>query len=160
MNATSRKSLVVILAPLALAAAAATIYKWVDEGGVTHYSTVAPTGRKAVEIKAEDPPSIPTASGSRPAQKTPQEVLEEYRKSRIEREDAQRRVEAEEAKARANVIARKERCILARQNSYTLQQQRPVFKLNEKGEQVFVDDRARAAELERLAEEIKRFCEP
>jgi Domain of unknown function (DUF4124) len=151
---------VIVFAALALAAVAETVYKWVDERGVTHYSASPPKGGKAVEIKADDPPPPPSPGSSQPIQKTTKEVLEGYQKDRAAREEAQKKIELEQAVARAEVAARRQRCIQARQNSYVLQQPTPVFRMNERGERVYLDDTARAAELERFNAAIKRFCDP
>lgn len=149
-----------VLALLGLMAAAATIHKWVDERGVTHYSTTPPPGGKSVEINTADPPPAPAVGTSSPTQKSTQEILDEYRRDRAKREEAQRRAEEAAAKARAALVARKQRCIIARQNAYALEQSRPVFTLNERGERVYLDDENRAAELERLRREIRQFCDP
>ncbi len=47
----------------------------------------------------------------------------------------------------------------ARQNLYVLQQQRPVYFLNEKGEEVFLDDKVRAAQIESAKEQIDAYCD-
>lgn len=157
----SFKAFVILLAvPLALIAGAATIYKWVDESGVTHYSTSAPPEVGAREIRVPDSPIPASAAAGRPPQKTLQEVLDDYRTSRAEREEAQRKLDAAAAERRAEILARKQRCIVARQNAYTLQQRTPVFQLNAKGDRVYLDDKSRASELERLAREIQTYCDP
>ena len=160
MRSSWESLIALVMAVLGLMAAAATIYKWVDERGVTHYSTTPPAGGRSVEINAADPPAAPAAGSSAPTRKSTQEILEEYRRDRAEREEAQRRADEDAAKARAALVARKQRCILARQNAYTLEQSKPVFTLNERGERVYLDDESRAAEFERLRREIRQFCDP
>lgn len=153
----SKKLLVLLLFFLAMAAVGATIYKWVDEKGVTHYSETPPPNQKAREIQTP-PPSPATAGAGSP--KTWQEKEQEFQKRRVEREDAQKREEEQKAAAKREALARKQRCILARQNLHTLQIQRPVYQINEKGEREYVDDTKREAEIERMKKEIEIYCNP
>ena len=54
------KSLGFVLCVVLSSAAAAQIYKWVDENGVTHYAEVAPHGVPATEIDIRPPLGIVT----------------------------------------------------------------------------------------------------
>jgi len=54
------KSLVFVLCAALSGTAAAQVYKWVDENGVTHYAEVAPHGVPATEIDIRPPLGIVT----------------------------------------------------------------------------------------------------
>lgn len=66
-------------AALALAcagASAATVYRWVDENGVVHYSDQPHQNAQTVEVKPQTVPSmdtteVSTSSGAPPAQRSP-----------------------------------------------------------------------------------------
>jgi hypothetical protein len=62
-----RKRLTLFLALLLGAAAfGATIYKWVDEHGVTHYSDQAPPEQDAQKIETPTTPAAPATEGTQP----------------------------------------------------------------------------------------------
>lgn len=153
-----KKMLVLVLPLLALATMGATIYRWVDENGVTHYSETPPQ-HKAQEIQVEPTPPVGPQSGT-PAAKSWQEQELEFQKRHAERQEATRKQEEQEAATRREALARKQRCLIARQNLHTLQMQRAVYSINEKGERVFLDDAARSAEIARMKKEVESFCEP
>ena len=154
-----KKMLLLVLSLLAVATLGATIYKWVDEKGVTHYSETQPPKQKVREIQVQPTPPAGAESG-KPAAKSWQEQELEFRKRHAERQEAAKRQEEKEAAAKREALARKQRCILARQNLHTLQMQRAVYSINEKGERVFLDDKTRAAEIQRMKKEVESFCEP
>lgn len=100
------------------AAAAQTVYKWVDEHGVTHYSHTPPTGGPAETISLS---ALESAAPSQPVDyRTILERARELEAARLarERERAQRLSErraadlqaarAEEARARAEYWRRRE----------------------------------------------------
>jgi len=154
-----KKILLLVLYLVTVGTLGATIYKWVDEKGITHYSETRPPKQKAQEIQVQPTPPAGAESG-KPAAKSSQEQELEFRKRHAERQEAAKRQEEKEAAAKREALARKQRCILARQNLHTLQKQRSVYSINEKGERVFLDDETRAAEIQRMKMEIESFCEP
>lgn len=166
-----RKWLLVVLLVTAAAGLGATLYKWVDERGVTHYSERPPAKQKAQEILIQSPP--PSAA---PADKSPQapqapgaegdkvpppktwheKALEAQRR----REAAEKQEEEEQQLARDVALERRKRCLAAQQNLHTLLIIRPVYWINEYGERVFIDDAKRAAEIARAKGEIQSYCDP
>lgn len=56
-----------LLASISPLAGAETVYKWVDEHGVTQFSALPPTGRNAEKLKVEAPEAAPGAAGAKPA---------------------------------------------------------------------------------------------
>ncbi|MDD5330404.1 MAG: DUF4124 domain-containing protein [Sulfuricella sp.] len=153
-----KKMPLLVLSLLAVATMGATIYKWVDEKGVTHYSEAKPPKEKVQEIQVQPTPPAGTESG-KPAAKSWQEQELEFLKRHTERQEAAKRQEEKGEAAKREALVRKQRCILARQNLHTLQMERAVYSINEKGERVFLDDEARAAESQRMKKEIESFCE-
>ena len=134
----------------------AQLYKWVDEQGHVHYGDCPPPECEPIEIP---PPPAPAAEEVERAQERLKRMLEE------QRERAEIRRQAEEAErlkreAEERIAAyRRSRCQLAQQNLHTLRLGRPVYRIDEKGERVFLDDAERAAEIERMKEDIREYCD-
>ncbi|HYX65979.1 MAG TPA: DUF4124 domain-containing protein [Burkholderiales bacterium] len=134
-----RAAAAVVLA-LAASATAAPMYKCVDERGVTHYADKPTPGcaNAPVDIRASPPISGALApSGEDAAQ---QEA--DFRRRRMEREEAERLQRAE----RAELLSR---CTSLKQERAVLSSGRRLVQINEQGERVYLDDAVRA---QRLAE--------
>jgi len=165
------KWLLPVLLLMAVAILGATLYKWVDERGVTHYSETPPAKQKAQEIPVQPPPAsgaergkptqappAPGAEGGKaPPPKTWQEKASEAQRRR---EAAEKQEEEEQALAQEVAQERKKKCLSAQQNLHALQTDRPVYHINEYGERVYIDDAKRAAEIERAKREIQSYCDP
>ena len=144
----------------------AATYKWVDEQGVTHYGQQPPAAGKARQVEIPvSPPARPAApaqpeDGKAPKkQETPGERLrkqeQEFQQRRIERLEREHKEEEQQARARA---AAKAKCINARNRLEVLQQDRPVYRLDEKGERIYIDDKVRAATIARMRKDIAESC--
>jgi hypothetical protein len=166
-----RKWLFVVLLPLAAAVLGATLYKWVDERGVTHYSETPPDKQKAQEMRIQPPPApstegvkpwqAPTAPGADSGKAAPPKTWQEKAsEAQRRREAAEKQEEEERALAQEIAQERKKRCLAAQQNLHALQTDRPVYHINEYGERVFIDDAKRAAEIARAKREIQSYCDP
>ncbi|HXZ47434.1 MAG TPA: DUF4124 domain-containing protein [Usitatibacter sp.] len=131
------------------AAAAAPLYKWVDEKGVTHYSETPPPDGKATRLELPSSPS--PAPGTDSPERWKEKDLE-FRRQQIEKEHADER-------GKANVAKRRELCLRARSQLDILTPGRPVYRVNEQGERVYMDDNARAAETSKWAEVAKASCD-
>jgi nucleotidyltransferase/DNA polymerase involved in DNA repair len=142
---------VAAVAALCALPAAATLYKWVDANGRVVYSDQPPTapGIKAETLNAVAPPSNPNAM---------KELVQKDADLRKRQAD---RVEtaAKSDKDRVTKDRRAEDCArLAdgiRQLSWG---QVVIYRMNEKGEQVPMDDVARAKEKARLEGQQKEMC--
>jgi Skp family chaperone for outer membrane proteins len=136
---------------LSAAPVAAALYKWVDANGRVVYSDQRPTGNfKAEVVGAAPPPSNPDAV----KEMTSKEA--ELKKRQLDRaEDAKK---SEKARAETQKLAAF--CSQARSQVAGLQRVDMVmFRLNEKGERVALDDAARKAEAERLEQMMReRKC--
>ncbi len=136
----------------------AAIYKWVDEKGVTQYSEKPPAGKKPeqVPIPTQNAPSPSQAPQSTSGAKTWQEKEAEFQQRRVEQEMARKEREANE---QAGAAERLRRCIQARQNLHGLEQKSPVYRINEKGEQVYIGDKDREQLRERMREVVEQNCD-
>lgn len=96
--------------------AAATMYKWIDDEGNTHYSQTPPPGRPAETITAPKAPPAPpqrettaeeeTADGEGETGATEESGPSEAERRRVERENAARCREAREVLQRYETTAR------------------------------------------------------
>jgi hypothetical protein len=136
---------------LATVAEAGSIYKWVDEQGVTHYSAASPTNKKAEQVKTQAAPPVVENEGGDASMKNwaAKEKMKEYKQRRDQQEAAQVK-EAEE---------RKNRCSIAKQQLGKLMQQGRIYKLNENGEKVYWDDDFHDAEIIRMKREVESNCQ-
>ncbi len=138
---------------LPLAVAAQTMYKWVDEKGVTHYSeTPPPDGGKAAKITVNPTPP----SGPVPAPVDYKQKELDSRKDKLQKEQQTKQVSQEEAQAAS---LKKGRCLEAQRNLVVYGMQRPVFTTNEKGEKTFIEDEQRQEQVKKWSARAKEFCE-
>lgn len=135
--------------------AAAQIYKWVDEKGVTHYSSTPPATANARTLPGTPAPSPADAEAARARARS---LIDEARHADAER----RRLDALDEEARANrardADARTAACGRARQQLAVLEAQHPVFRRDESGNRVYLEDRLRDGEIARQRAEVERAC--
>ena len=132
------------------------IYKWVDRSGVTQYSAAPPPpGIAATDICPMPPPSADAASQ---AKAEAQRMIDDANRCVAEllREQEQKRVEAETERSR--IDARLRSCANARVQLFTLAFGVPVYRYNDRGERVYLEDSARDAEVARLRRELATDC--
>jgi hypothetical protein len=152
----SRRALIAaVFAALASAASAsawATLYKWVDEKGVTHYTQEPPPDGKATKIepRVDAPASKPQA----PENWKEREI--EFRRRRLEKERNEENAKAGAQNAEAQ---RHARCIEAREELQILSPGHPVYQVNEKGERVYLEDAQREAQTRRWQAQADKWCE-
>jgi hypothetical protein len=158
------KSRLALLSCLVLWAASspAQMYKWVDERGVTHYSEKPPPGRKAQQIQsipaAPVSPGAPAASQpARPAS-TWSDQERDFRRRAIERDQAAQKKQEKEAEERYRAAMRRELCLDAQHAVAALNESRPVYSLNQKGEREYIEDSARPAALQRARQNVETYC--
>jgi hypothetical protein len=128
----------------AAAPAFAQVYKWIDERGVTHYGERPPQGSKASEVPNRLASPAPGGTGAEGNNPLKDQSPEQGAKPPESRQDI-------EAAKRAQ-LCNQQRALLAR-----LKQSPPGFTLNEKGEQVPLDNSAAIARQEKLAAEQCRL---
>ena len=78
----------------------------------------------------------------------------EFRKRRVESEEAK----AKQAKAEADAKVREQNCAQARGQLRSLQEGRRIVKYNAAGERVFLDDQARPEETARAQKSVDDWC--
>jgi len=136
---------------LACGNAGAALYKWVDEKGVTHYTEEPPPDRKAtrIEIRSDGPAAKPEKTESW------KEKEVEFHRRRLEKEREEETASAREKNAAAQ---RERNCLRARDALDTLTHGRPIYRVNEKGERVYMEDAERDAETKRWRKEADTWC--
>ena len=141
------------IAALPAATCAQAIYKWVDEKGVTHYSSEAPPeSAKAKKLDVKPPPSAK-------APEDPSTWKDRAREMEIQRHNR----EAAEAKALEAVgqspAQRAARCRKARAANDELLNVARLYRYDAKGERVYLTDEERDIELEATRKAIAQSCD-
>jgi hypothetical protein len=131
---------------------AQTMYKWVDEKGVTHFSESPPpdekTEKKAIKVTPKVTPAGNPGAYDPNAWKTRDA---EARKRQVDRGKA----EVADAKDKEK---RQEACNRARSRLSSLQNTQVFYKDNPDGTRSFMDDKTRDAEMARAQEAIREYC--
>ena len=145
----NRKSLTLTLwlAGLPGLAMSASVYKWTDENGVTHFGDRQPVGSKAEQVNVRSGTSS-AASDNRP---TPQEQLENVEERQAAAEEQRKETAAEEARRKQ----REANCATARSNLEIIASNARI-RVEEDGEQRYLSPEEIAekrAEFEEIAAE-------
>jgi len=131
--------------------AGAALYKWTDANGRVIYSDQPPNGNFKVEtIDGPPPPANPNAVKELANKEA------ELKQNKMLRVDE----EAKAAKAKAEADTKREQCARVRGQLTMMQNDQNVllFRSNEKGEPVYMDDAARRKERERLEGWFRENC--
>ena len=130
--------------------ASGATYKWTDANGRVVYSDQPPTGNVKVEsIAAPPPPDNPNAVKELATKEA------EIQQRRLLRAEEQ----AKAAKAKSDTDAKREQCGRARGQIALLQSDPALmYRPNEKGERVLMDDAARRREREMLEVYLRENC--
>ena len=127
--------------------AQATLYKWVDEKGVTQYTeTPPPEGKASKKIEITPSPSAAPAN-------------DDWRKR--DQESKQRHLKDDERKAQENQNAavRHNLCLKAQREIDVLNRGIPVYHVNERGERVYLDDGERARQMAGWSQQARENCD-
>jgi hypothetical protein len=138
------RCLAALLLALAIPAAWAQVFKWVDENGRVHYGEKPPPGAKANAVK---PPADAPNTPAQPQDLQSQEL--EFRGRQIKKREDEARQAQEEANRQAYCNNAKERLANAEQ---------AVLYRREKGERVFLSDAEQKAEIENRRAAVTRYC--
>lgn len=134
---------------LACGPASAVLYKWVDASGRVTYSDQPPPGNvKAEVVGAAPPPSNPAAIRDLANQEA------DLKKQQTQRAEDQKKA----AKARTEALQLQQDCGDARARLRIYESDQPIARINEKGEQVFLEDSLRLMERQRLEQQIRERC--
>lgn len=138
-----------LAASLPAAVHAGTMYKWVDEKGVTHFSEDPPPDGKAQKIDVKPLPPSSDAPAAPPQDWRAREL--ELRQKRLDKERAERKSQQEAG-------VREARCLRAQRALEQLNRQRPIYDVDKQGNRVYMDDKERAAEIEGARKAIEASC--
>jgi hypothetical protein len=131
---------------------AAAVYKWVDEKGVTHYSETPPPDAKATQVETR----IVGPSGSTGATDDWKQKELERRKERLDRDQAEdyaKRNSEHDAAVRAN------RCQESRRQLAMLERALPIYRINERGEKLYLEDQDRPRQVEQWRSQAEKYCD-
>ena len=146
-------SFAVVAAVASLLAAAwpadAAVYRWVDASGHVVYSDQPPPG----DVKSE-------LVSTQVAPADPNAVKDMANKDlELKRRLAQRADEEKAAeKARATETKRREDCIRLRNNLRIVQSGDNLYRFNDQGEKVYIDDTMRQRDRERIEVQLRESC--
>jgi len=149
-----RTALLVSLAALAFAGSAVAneIYKWTDDDGNVHYED-RPTGapseeRLALSYKRTDSGAV-------------QQRVNAHRERQAARAEAKSVAAAADQEAADNAAAdaeRKQSCERARARLETYLQSRRLYRTDDNGERVYLDEAQREEARQKAEEQITEFC--
>lgn len=129
--------------------AEAVLYKWVDANGRVSYSDQPPPSNvKAEIVSGAAVISAPDAVRDMASQEM------ELKKRQTQRADEQKKTE----KLRADAALQQQACIELRGKLKVFESNQPIVRINEVGEQVFMDDSMRVRERERLEGTLRERC--
>lgn len=152
-----------LLAMFVTLPAAAQVYSWRDSGGRLNYADQPPaTG----EVKLlQDPrqaraaPAAPTAGGATVTASNKPKTLAERELEFRQRRAAAAEAEAEETKEAAEMADRQRYCEQVRSQLAALNSGQRVSRFNAAGEREYLDDAARAAEVDRQQQQLEQNCQ-
>jgi len=121
----------------------AQMYKCVDERGVTHYTDKPRPGCKGGPVDIRPIPPVSGKAAPRSSDLAGQDA--DFKRRQIEREQA----EAQDKAALA------QRCARLRREESMLASGMRIFKTNDRGERVYLEDASRDARLAQLKEELR-----
>lgn len=126
------------------------LYKWVDEKGVVHYSDTPPPGKGGQKLKT---PSQPLLDGASPPQRSRswQEQLQDANERRFQEEKRQKEQEQKSREAA-------EKCQRARYALDSLKRERPLYRVDQQGERVFMEDEERRRLVEGWQQQADAYC--
>jgi len=131
------------------AAAATALYKWTDASGRIVYSDQPPPGdTKSEVLRAAPAPANPNAVRDLATKDA------ELRQRQAQRGEQEKKSD----KTRADAARKEDACAQIRGQIKAYQSDTPIYRLNEKGDRVYVDDAARQRERERLQALQREQC--
>jgi len=128
----------------------AEIYRWVDEDGQVHFEDRSKDQSKSGVRRYTTPSS---------ASDTPAQRMEKTRKllNAYEAERQQAREQQEKQKELAE--KRKRSCMTARDNLHQYQSYGGIYRLDKKGNRVYISDQERITLLEQSREKVAEYCD-
>jgi len=153
--------LLTLLAIAFASAASAQTYKWVDKNGKVQYGDTPPGDASSVSRlrspaggAAPAPVAAPEDKKDRAAKDkalTPEQAFQKRQQDRAKADEAADKDRAKAEEKRAN-------CETAQSNLRQLQSGQRMWTVNSAGERIFVDDDARAREIDRAQKAASHWC--
>lgn len=147
LRTTAARAAILVLCLSALPAAA-TLYKWTDANGKVVYSDIPPPDRVIDKTIKRAAPADPAAN------KTLSQREAEFQKGLKDQADAEQKAQKDADTTRR----RNEACASARGSSKLIRDGTKVYRLDENGRKVFLDDSDRAKALEEREQFLKESC--
>lgn len=132
-------------------ASSASVYKWTDENGVTHFGDRQPTGQRTESVNIKTPPR----SGSPGEQASPQERAQALDERNRSEEEIERLREVEEIRKRQ----RQANCDTARSSLETLNLNGRIYK-EEDGERHYLSPEEIVEQRRANEKAIEEYCGP
>ena len=151
-NLATGRALVLIAAFAALGAGAQTMYKWVDEKGVTHFSETPPPDAKLEKKATKVTPKVVPPSGGGAYDPNAWKSKEAEAKKRSVDRGQQEQTEARDAAKRA------EQCDRARARVAFLKDVNVLFRTNPDGTRTYLEDKQRDAEIAQAQQVANETC--
>ena len=145
-----KTSILVCALVLALPATAQQLYKYVDKDGRTVYSDQPPPNVASKAIGAPPPPPSTAPAAAKSAVERDKELEKSRKEAREKVEKADKAAKANEERERA--------CTQAKASYQTFAEGGRVYKVDEKGERVYMDDADLAAEKEKARTAMDEAC--
>ena len=141
---------------LAFAATAlAQQYKWVDQDGKVRYGDIPPPGVQATPLRPPvSAPAAPAPAARKDGSTTPLSPEAAFRK----RQQEQQEKDAKSAKERADAETKRVNCEQSQASLRSLESGQRLSTINAEGERVFIDDEARAKQIERTQRAVNDWC--
>lgn len=136
-------------------AAAADIYKWKDADGKIRYSDMPPAGKTAYEKLSGSKPASATAAAAPEAKTEKGAAGGGAGKDKAGAESPQGK--SDQAQQDEKKV-RDENCAIAKANAQSYKQGGRLYKTNEKGERLYLDEKEIAASLEKANKDVDYWC--
>lgn len=154
MSTAARKlSLALLATALVPLAAAAQIYKWVDEDGVVHYTDqpVQPSAER-VAIRSNRTDIAAAQARLQSAVETRDKQTQDYLQSRDEKRAAAAQAEADSKQRAAD-------CDKARNKLNELIRAQRLYRVDENGDRQYLSDEEAVSAREAAGKEISEYCD-
>ncbi|MBN8486534.1 MAG: DUF4124 domain-containing protein [Burkholderiales bacterium] len=157
-------SALVLLALVSTLSSAQSIWKWRDANGTLQISDQPPPNSVPESAILSRPGSRPAeivvGGAPEPAASTPARSDATLEARKRDQQAGQKTADAAKAAAtqQRDQARRDENCRRARNQQATLDSGMRMARLNDKGEREFLDDSARAAEAERVRQQVQQWC--
>jgi hypothetical protein len=130
-------------------------YRWVDKDGKVGYGDTPPPGVQVTPLKPPvSAPAAPPAAAKKDSGTTELSPEAAFRKRQQERQER----EEKSAKDRADAESKRVNCEQSQASLRSLQSGQRITTTNAAGERVFIDDEARAKEIERTQRVVNEWC--